>query len=77
MLDLGQLLLLGLVAAGGYLVYFKTARHDPREPPLVQPSIPVVGHLIGLGREGTYYVTKLRYSPNAPSFPRRPEGESN
>lgn len=33
---------------------------DPREPPEIKPTIPVVGHLINLVRNGLSYYTKLR-----------------
>jgi hypothetical protein len=33
---------------------------DPREPPLVRPKIPFIGHLIGLMRHQTTYLQMLR-----------------
>lgn len=33
---------------------------DPREPPVIKPAIPVVGHIINLVRNGLSYYTKLR-----------------
>ncbi len=33
---------------------------DPREPPLIRPKIPLVGHLIGMLRYQTAYFEKLR-----------------
>lgn len=32
---------------------------DPREPPLLKPKIPVIGHIIGLVREHTAFYTRL------------------
>ena len=34
---------------------------DPREPPLLKPSIPYIGHIIGLFRYNGEYFEKLKY----------------
>ena len=44
-----------------FLVRFRTVSSDPREPPIVPPRIPVIGHVIGLIRNGGAYYTKLRF----------------
>lgn len=57
-------LLLSLLSfAAVYLLanrYF-IGKHDPDEPPLLPPKIPVVGHVIGLIRQKVYYYLDLRY----------------
>ena len=49
---------LAIVAASFWLCYrFLAVKQDPREPPLLPPSIPLFGHLIGLVlRKNDYYV---------------------
>ncbi|KAK8066882.1 hypothetical protein PG997_013629 [Apiospora hydei] len=42
--------------------------HDPREPPLVQPKIPLIGHSIELLRIGTQYYSKLAQECKQPIF---------
>ena len=32
---------------------------DPREPPVIYPRIPMVGHIIGLMTEGSLYNKRL------------------
>lgn len=54
MLDTSQLLILGAVAALGFVVYHGT-RRDPREPPLMSPVIPFIGHLLGQVMYGVEY----------------------
>ncbi|KAJ5118842.1 hypothetical protein N7476_011197 [Penicillium atrosanguineum] len=56
MLDLSQALLLGLVAAAGYIMY-RGSRHDPREPPILSNRIPIVGHMLGMMWYGVGYWT--------------------
>lgn len=41
---------------------FLIAKHDPKEPPLLPPKIPLVGHVIGLMRQKVYYYLDLGYS---------------
>jgi hypothetical protein len=33
---------------------------DPREPPILKPTIPFVGHLIGLIRHGSHFLRLLK-----------------
>ena len=42
------------------LKYLMTDPHDPREPCLIHPRIPYVGHLLELLRIGSFYYTVLR-----------------
>jgi hypothetical protein len=32
-----------------------TRGHDPREPPCIQPTIPFIGHLVGMVKYGAKY----------------------
>jgi hypothetical protein len=41
-------------------VAWTLSKHDPREPPLVSPGIPLIGHMIGMGRETFNYLVNLR-----------------
>lgn len=34
--------------------YFES-EHDPREPPLVEPTLPLLGHVVGMARHGPKY----------------------
>ncbi len=34
---------------------------DPREPPLIRPGIPLIGHLVGMIRDGSAYYGKLTF----------------
>jgi hypothetical protein len=38
-----------------------SVRVDAREPPILKPTIPYVGHIIGLLTHQTSYFEKLRY----------------
>lgn len=40
---------------------FLTISHDSREPPLIQPKVPHIGHVIGLLQYGTGYYTKIAF----------------
>ena len=54
-------LVLLAVTAGIYLVleYLLGIKHSPREPPLIQPKIPWVGHLIGIIMQKSKYHGKV------------------
>ena len=39
---------------------FRT-KHDPKEPPLIAPSIPIVGHIWGLWYHGSRYLVRFAY----------------
>lgn len=56
MLSLSQTLLLGLVAAAGYLIY-RGSRYDPREPPMLSNGVPILSHLLGMMWYGVGYWT--------------------
>lgn len=40
-----------------HLLYlrFLRVKRDPREPPVIRPTVPLIGHIIGLLRYGTDY----------------------
>lgn len=40
--------------------YFDVSGHDPREPPIVKPSIPLIGHFVGFYRYGVSYMDRMR-----------------
>ena len=54
-----------IVLVGLLLKYLSTQRTDPREPPLVKPRIPLIGHLVGLIRYQNEYFTRLGYVNSA------------
>jgi lipid-A-disaccharide synthase-like uncharacterized protein len=61
MMDRWGILIVGLLLVGlHYCVQFLTTKHDPREPPLISPKIPFIGHLVGLLRYGLAYYAKAR-----------------
>lgn len=41
-------------------------RHDPREPPLVAPRIPVIGHNLAILRDGPGAWLKIQYVATDP-----------
>ncbi|KAJ6111892.1 hypothetical protein N7523_007953 [Penicillium sp. IBT 18751x] len=57
MLDLSQILLLGLITGAGYYITYHRFSRDPREPPMLCNGIPIVGHLLGMMRYGVGYWT--------------------
>jgi hypothetical protein len=53
---------LGLViAVGVFLSNLLRPKLDPREPPIVHPKVPLLGHIIGMLREGPLYYRRVRY----------------
>ncbi|KAK4206274.1 cytochrome P450 [Rhypophila decipiens] len=65
-----QTLLLAALAGGAALIFLlaqKLSGHDPREPPLARPSIPIIGHLVGMARQGFNYPVDLCRKMNSPS----------
>ncbi len=63
MWSIKTLLLIALVTvicAKAFERYFRPAR-DPREPPVLYPNIPIIGHLIGLLVSGNKYYSRTRY----------------
>jgi hypothetical protein len=51
-----------VVAALGLLLWQNIRiKMDPREPPLLRPWIPFIGHLIGMLRYHQTYFEKLRF----------------
>ncbi|KAK4157557.1 cytochrome P450 [Chaetomidium leptoderma] len=61
--------IVGVVAAVFYLLScFLTLPHDPKEPPLIRPQIPFIGHIIGLLRHGTKYYSNMAEACKQPIF---------
>lgn len=56
-----------VVAVWYLLDYFYVPPHLPDEPPVLSPSIPYIGHIIGLLRHGTryYQITRCGLSPTS------------
>ena len=48
------------VTALATIAAWTLSKHDPREPPLASPGIPLIGHMIGMGRETFNYYVNLR-----------------
>jgi hypothetical protein len=48
-----------LVAAGAFLVVllhrYASIDYDPREPPIIKPKVPYIGHILGIIIHGTKY----------------------
>lgn len=58
----GSILIAGVLIVGFCcIVHFFTPKLDPREPPLISPKIPLIGHVIGILRHGLPYYAKARY----------------
>ena len=47
-----------LVLAVG-IALLRPTKLDRREPPLIHPSIPLIGHAIGMLRHGNFYLKNL------------------
>lgn len=45
-----------------------SARQDPREPPLIKPGIPIIGHILGIFRYGTQYYSMVNQPYNYPIY---------
>lgn len=58
---LGTCGLVGLTALVAFLFNALRFRVDPREPPVVYPKFPLVGHINGILMSGPLYTRKLRY----------------
>ncbi|PVI00474.1 cytochrome P450 [Periconia macrospinosa] len=56
------------VVAGALISYFGRIQVDSREPPVVHPKIPFIGHLIGMIRHGPLYFTQVSSKVKAPIF---------
>ena len=68
MLHFTTILILTLTAVAGvwYLLdYLYAPKPLPNEPPSVSPSIPYIGHILGLLQHGTRYYETIRYTPTS------------
>ncbi|KAF4545485.1 Cytochrome p450 [Lasiodiplodia theobromae] len=62
-------LLFALLCTGAIAISHWIGSKDPREPPLVHPKIPVIGHIIGFIRYGQPYLNMLSAArPDVPIF---------
>lgn len=43
-----------------YQAYIRVI-HDENEPPLIKQPFPVIGHLLGMLRDGSHYYTQVRW----------------
>ncbi|KAM7189585.1 cytochrome P450 [Rhypophila sp. PSN 637] len=50
------------------IIHSLKPRHDPAEPPLIPPHVSIIGHIVGLLREGTGYYTKIARECQKPIF---------
>lgn len=41
------------------ILYYDRIKLDPREPPIVAPTIPIFGHLLGMVMHGSRYFKSL------------------
>lgn len=60
---------LAVIVAFALLNRLLTPRIDPREPPVVKPSIPWVGHIIGIIRHQADYSRIIQSVSPLPHFP--------
>jgi hypothetical protein len=58
------LVALASVSILAFLYYRR--EHDPKEPPLISPRIPIIGHALGIIRYGVPYYTKHRWRRKQP-----------
>lgn len=60
------LTLLVIIVAGTVLdIRLISPKIDPREPPVVYAKVPLIGHIIGMMRQGPHYLKNLRYVRSA------------
>ena len=61
-LDYVVLMVLAITSGGLYLLlqYFLGSTHDLREPPVVKPIIPFVGHILGLMQYKLRYFDRVK-----------------
>ncbi|KAM7210403.1 hypothetical protein V8F06_014220 [Rhypophila decipiens] len=56
------------VSTLAFLIRKMFGGHDPREPPIASPSIPIIGHMVGLARSKFNYYVDLSKQTDAPIF---------
>ena len=54
-------ILLALASCFLMLQYLLGVEHDPREPTMIMPRLPILGHAISLVTKNNHYYTALRY----------------
>jgi hypothetical protein len=48
-----------VIAVGVFLSSLLRIKVDPREPPVVHPKVPLIGHIIGMITEGPLYLKTI------------------
>lgn len=48
-----------VVAIGVYFSGLLDVKMDPREPPVIRPKVPFIGHIIGLLTDGPNYMKRI------------------
>ena len=43
------------------ILHLTRIKMDPREPPLIESKIPLLGHIIGMMWKGPMHIAKVRY----------------
>ncbi|PSN74430.1 cytochrome P450 [Corynespora cassiicola Philippines] len=56
------------VVLGAVVAKWATPEADPREPPVLRPAVPFIGHLIGMVWQGPPYLAKLSKICKSPIF---------
>ena len=68
-LALSTLIILALVVVAYTSIhYFLGVEFDEREPPVLNSTIPYIGHILGLIRHGQYYLERLGHSKRLPIY---------
>jgi hypothetical protein len=49
-----------VMAAAAFILNLIRVKVDPREPPVLHPTIPFFGHLIGMLTDGPLYLKRMR-----------------
>lgn len=57
-----------IIAITQLFSYFFSQKSDPREPILLSPKIPIIGHVLGLQKHGNMYMQKLMLVESAQKF---------
>jgi hypothetical protein len=48
------------IAIGVLLSNLLRVKIDPREPPIIHPTVPLLGHIIGLLKEGPRFFARVK-----------------
>jgi hypothetical protein len=56
----------GLLVVVGIWIFSRRAlnyKYDSREPPIIHPKVPYIGHILGMYRHGAKYFGVVKYVP--------------